>query len=288
MDPRSCIPRLFGRPRALIGMIHLDALPGTPSSARSVDEIAARAVEEARVFRAAGFDGLAVENMHDRPYLRRAAGPEIVAAMTAAAIAVRREVPLPLGIQVLAGSNREALAVAHAAGAAFVRVEGFVFAHVADEGMIEADAGELLRYRRAIGAGEIAVFADIQKKHAAHAITADVDLVETARAAELFLADGVIVTGTSTGRETDPAQVAAVADAVQVPVLVGSGVTPDNVAGYPRAAALIVGSWVKRDGLWSNPLDPQRVDAVARAFEATAGAGPSRAKDGSGARRAPV
>ncbi len=289
MDPRSCIQRLFGRPRALIGMIHLDALPGTPSSARSVAEIASRAVEEARVFRAAGFDGIAIENMHDRPYLRRAAGPEIVAAMTAAAISVRREVLLPLGIQVLAGANREALAVAQAAGAAFVRVEGFVFAHVADEGLIEADAGELLRYRRAIGAGDIAVFADIQKKHAAHAITADVDLVETARAAELFLADGVIVTGTSTGRETDPAQVAAVADAVQIPVLVGSGVTPDNVARYPRAAALIVGSWVKRDGLWSNPIDPQRVDALARAFEAAGKeAGPSRAKDGSGARRAPV
>jgi uncharacterized protein len=262
----SCIERLFGRPRALIGMIHLEALPGTPSSARSVSAIAAHAVDEARAFHAAGYDGVAIENMHDRPYLKRAVGPEVVSAMTAAALAVRGAVPLPLGIQVLAGANREALAVAHAAGAVFVRVEGFVFAHVADEGLIEADAGELLRYRRAIGATGVAVFADIKKKHAAHALTADVDLVETARAAELFLADGVVVTGTSTGRETDPGEVAAVADAVHIPVLVGSGVTPDNVARYPRAGALIVGSWVKRDGLWSNPLDPSRLETLARAF----------------------
>jgi membrane complex biogenesis BtpA family protein len=262
----SCIERLFGRPRALIGMVHLEALPGTPSASRSVSAIAAHAVDEARAYHAAGYDGIAIENMHDRPYLKRAVGPEVVAAMTAVALAVRNAVPLPLGIQVLAGANREALAVAHAAGAVFVRAEGFVFAHVADEGLIEADAGELLRYRRAIGATGVAVFADIKKKHAAHALTADVDLVETARAAELFLADGVVVTGTSTGRETDPGEVAAVADAVHIPVLVGSGVTPDNVARYPRAGALIVGSWVKRDGLWSNPLDPSRVETLARAF----------------------
>lgn len=266
MSEPSCIERLFGRPRALIGMIHLEALPGTPSASRSVSAIAAHAVDEARAYHAAGYDGIAIENMHDRPYLKRAVGPEVVAAMTAVALAVRNAVPLPLGIQVLAGANREALAVAHAAGAVFVRVEGFVFAHVADEGLIEADAGELLRYRRAIGATGVAVFADIKKKHAAHALTADVDLVETARAAELFLADGVVVTGTSTGRETDPGEVAAVADAVHIPVLVGSGVTPDNVARYPRAGALIVGSWVKRDGLWSNPLDPSRVETLARAF----------------------
>src|SRR6185295_9518480 len=112
---------------------------------------------------------------------------------------VRRAVKLPLGVQVLAGANREALAVALCCGAAFVRVEGYVFAHVADEGLIDASAGELLRYRRAIGAEHIKVFADIKKKHASHALTADVSLAETGRAAEFFLADGVIVTGSATG-----------------------------------------------------------------------------------------
>ena len=97
---------------------------------------------------------------------------------------VRRAVPLPLGVQVLAAANEEAIAVALACGATFVRVEGFVFAHVADEGLVEADAGPLLRYRAAVGAEHVRVFADIKKKHSAHAITADVDVVETAHAAE--------------------------------------------------------------------------------------------------------
>lgn len=258
--------------RALIGMIHLPALPGTPQSRLPLDAICEQAAAEARQYRDLGFDALLIENMHDRPYAKGAVGPEIVAAMTAAGRAVRAAVelplPLPLGVQVLAGANREALAVALACGAGFVRVEGFVFAHVADEGLIESCAADLLRYRRQIGADHIRVFADIKKKHSAHALTADVSLAETARAAEFFLADGVIVTGAATGATTDPAEVAAVRAATRLPLLVGSGITPGNVADYADADALIVGSSVKRDGVWSNPLDPGRMAALVAAFRA--------------------
>jgi len=185
-----------------------------------------------------------------------------VAAQVAAAL------NLPLGVQVLAGANREAIAVAHACGAAFVRAEGFVFAHVADEGLIDAGAGELLRYRRAIGADHVRVFADIKKKHAAHALTADVDVVETARAAEFFLADGVIVTGAATGRAADPREVAAVRAAIEAPVFVGSGLTPENFASFAGADGFIVGSSVKQDGVWTGPLERRRLLDVVRAFRA--------------------
>jgi membrane complex biogenesis BtpA family protein len=256
----------FGAPRALIGMLHVGALPGTPSSSASIDDLIRHTLDEARLYRDAGFTALALENMHDRPYLRSAVGPEITAAMTAIASQVKREIGLPLGIQVLAGANREAVAVAHASGADFVRVEGFVYAHVADEGLIESCAGDLLRYRRAIGAERILVFADIKKKHAAHAITADVSLVETAKAAEFFLADGVIVTGASTGVAASPGEVRDVADAAAVPVLVGSGITPANLADYSSAHGFIVGSSVKEGGLWCNPLDPVALRTLAGAF----------------------
>ena len=199
--------------------------------------------------------------MHDRPYLKGGVGPEITAAMTAIAREVKRETGLVLGIQVLAGANREALAIAHASGADFVRVEGFVYAHVADEGVIESCAGELLRYRRAIGAERVLVFADIKKKHGAHAITADVSIVETAKAAEFFLADGVIVTGAATGEPASPDEVRDVVRAVRVPVLVGSGITPANLAQFSTAHGFIVGSSVKQGGVWCNPLDR---DAVRR------------------------
>jgi uncharacterized protein len=265
LDRATFLAELGAPSRALIGMLHVGALPGSPAASQPLERIIETAVLEARVYAAAGYHAIFVENMHDRPYLRGAVGPETVAAMTAVVGAVRREVRLPLGVQVLAGANREALAVAAASGASFVRVEGFVFAHVADEGILESCAGELLRYRRSIAATHVHVLADIKKKHSAHAITADVSLAETARAAELFLADGVIVTGSATGVAADPADVDAVAAAVALPVLVGSGVTPENVAACAAAQGFIVGSFVKQDGLWSNPIDPGRALALARA-----------------------
>ncbi len=268
MDSRQAFTHLFGAPRALIGMIHVGALPGTPAAHHSIDKLVHEAVAEARIYRDAGFTALAIENMHDRPYVKSPAAPEIVAAMTAIGREVKRETGLPLGVQVLAGANREAIAVAHACGAEFVRVEGFVFGHVADEGYIDSCAGELLRYRRAIGAERVRVFADIKKKHSAHAVTADVSLVETAKAAEFFLADGLIVTGTATGEPAEAADVESVAKAVRTPVLVGSGLSPANIARYAAADGFIVGSSVKQGGLWSNPLDPAAVGAVAKAFAA--------------------
>jgi hypothetical protein len=254
-------------------MIHVAALPGTPRAELPVRKIAERAAVEARILADAGFDALLLENMHDVPYLRRRVGPEIVAAMTAAGEAVRAAVDLPLGFQVLAGANRAAVAVAHAVGGRFVRAEGFVFAAVADEGLLdEADAGPLLRYRKAIGAEAVRVIADVKKKHSAHALTADVDLTETAKAAELFGADGVVVTGTATGAPTSPDEVAAVRAAVDVPVVVGSGVTPESAPELlAHADALIVGSWYKEGGHWASPPDPRRARELVRAVEAARG-----------------
>lgn len=271
-DRASILQTTFGAPRALIGMLHVGALPGTPAAAptgaAAIDAALERAVTEAKAYAAAGFGALMIENMHDRPYAKRVVGPEVTAAMTAVGRAVRAAVKLPLGVQVLAGANREALAVALACGATFVRAEGFVFAHVADEGLMEADAADLLRYRRAIGAESIAIFADVKKKHSSHALTADVDVIETALAAEFALADGVVLTGTSTGRPADPEEVTHVSGAVKIPVLVGSGITPGNLREFAAADAFIVGSSVKQGGLWSNALDPARVAAMAEAFAA--------------------
>ncbi len=245
----------------MIGMVHVAALPGTPRSVHDISTIVGSAAEEARTLADGGVDAVLIENMHDVPYRMRQVGPEITAAMTAVACAIRRVVSLPLGVQILAGANQQALAVAQASEADFIRAEGFVYAHVADEGLMpDADAGALLRYRRAIGARHIAVWADIKKKHSSHAITADVDLAETARTAEFFGADALVVTGVATGRPTDPADLGTVKQAVGVPVVVGSGVTPDTLESlWPAADAFIVGSHIKTEGRWHNPPDPVRL-----------------------------
>jgi membrane complex biogenesis BtpA family protein len=241
-------------------MIHLGALPGTPAGSRSLREIEGRAVREVRIYREAGLHGCMLENMHDTPYLRGGVGPEIVAAMAVIARAVRDAARLPCGVQVLAGANREALAVALAAGLDFIRVEGYSFAHVADEGLIQSCAAELLRYRRAIGATRVQVWADVKKKHSSHAITADVGIGETAHAVEFMRGDAVIVTGAVTGDPPRPEDVREVRRATALPVFLGSGVTAANLAEFLDAAdGFIVGSEFKAGGKWSGPVDPRRV-----------------------------
>lgn len=265
---------LFPNPGTLVGMIHLRALPGTPRGTASPTAIVEAAVAEARLLRDLGIEGLIVENMGDRPYLLREVGPEIVATMTTAAAAVRREIPvLPLGIQVLAGANEHAMAIAHATGCDFVRVEGFAYSAVADEGLlVEASAGPLLRYRKAIGADDVRVFCDIHKKHSSHALTADLDLAEHARGALFCGADGVIVTGSATGEPTSAEDLQRAHVSPELPVLAGSGVTPRNAAELlPHAAAFIVGSSLKQDGRWVNPIDPPRVEALVAAVRGARG-----------------
>lgn len=267
----------LGRPAALVGMVHVQALPGTPFASLTPDQILRRAIADARVYAAAGFDALIIENMHDRPYVHGPKPPETVALMTHLALAVRDAAPkLPLGIQILSGGNAEALAVALATGASFIRCENFVFSHVADEGLLaKAEAGELLRYRRAIGASHIRVCCDIKKKHASHAITADVTLADAAHGAEFFGADALIVSGTATGMPTSTDDLAEARAATGLPLLVGSGVTPEQVDSLlVHADALIVGSYVKRDGLWSNDPDPRRCRTLVKARDRALSSGP--------------
>jgi len=254
--------------KMIIGMVHVAALPGTPAAALALPQIVKRARDEARIYKEAGIPMLMLENMHDTPYLKGQVGPEITAAMAVIGHEVKQALGLPCGMQILAGADVEALSAAHAAGLDFIRAEAFTFAHVADEGIIESGAARLLRHRKAIGAEHVKVFADLKKKHSAHAITADVPIAEEARAAEFFRADGVIVTGVCTGEPAAIDEVRAVKGAVRLPVLVGSGVTAENASAYLREAdGVIVGSYFKVDGLWHNPIDPARVERFGRALQ---------------------
>ena len=253
---------IFKVDKPIIGMIHLKALPGTPKFNNNINEIIDTALNEAELYKEAGIDALAIENMHDVPYLKNNVGPEVSSLMSIIAHEVKKVSSLPCGIQVLSSANKAAIAIAKNAQLNFIRAEGFVFGHVADEGYIDANAGELLRYRKEIDAEHIAVFADIKKKHSSHAITTDVSIVETAKAAEYFLSDGLIVTGFSTGKEANIEEISDIKKACKIPVIVGSGITIDNISQYISGSdAFIVGSYFKKDGFWENALEYDKIAA---------------------------
>lgn len=261
----NAIEALFGRRRAVIGVIHLPALPGAPGyEGERLDALVAQALAEAGRYRAAGVDGLIVENHGDIPFAKPGdIGHETVAAMAVIARAVRLEAGCAVGINVLANAALPALAVAKAAGCAFIRVNQWANAYVANEGFVEGEAAAATRYRALLRAPEIRVFADVHVKHGAHAITADRPIGELARDVEFFDADVAIATGSRTGDAASLEEVRAIAAGTVLPVAVGSGVNPANVGAILEVAdAVIVASWLKRDGVWWNEVDPDR----ARAF----------------------
>nr|CAH7719836.1 unnamed protein product [Callosobruchus chinensis] len=253
---------IFQKRCSVVGMVHVEALPGTPLFSGSVEKSVSKACKETEVYLKHNVGAIMIENMHDVPYVQsKHLGPEITATMSRVCSEMRKIIPdsVPFGVQVLACGNREALAIAKACAMNFVRVEGFVFSHIADEGITNANAGEVLRYRKQIQADDILVFTDIKKKHSSHYITRDISLIETAKAAEYFLSDGLILTGSATGVPAEENDLQQLKGAISLPILVGSGVTYDNLEKYLSADALIVGSYFKEGGKWSNEIDENRV-----------------------------
>ena len=175
---------------------------------------------------------------------------------------VQHAVSIPVGVNVLANGAIHALAVAQAGGASFVRVNQWANAYVANEGIIEGPAARATRYRSWLRAHDVRVFADVHVKHGSHAIVADRSIPELTRDAEFFDADAVIATGSRTGDAAQLGEVRTIRDATQLPLLIGSGVTPDNVGELLSVAdGVIVASALKEEGVWWTPVSQAKVRA---------------------------
>jgi uncharacterized protein len=264
----NALDRIFGVAKPIIGVVHLDPLPGSPRyEGKDVQAIYENGARDARVLADGGVDGIIIENAFDLPYARpEDIGFETVASLTAACLAAQRA-GLPLGIMCVANGIVPAIAVGKAVGARWVRANQWTHAYVAAEGLINSPAGRALRYRSNLrAAGEIAVFADVHVKFGAHAITADRSIEDQARDAEFLDADALIVTGTRTGVAPTVKDVGLVKESSRLPVIIGSGLdstTADELLSVADGA--IVGSWLKEEGYWWNPVDADRVHTLMEA-----------------------
>ena len=211
-----------------------------------------------------GVDGLMLENFGDTPFYPGRVPPHVVACMTRVGREVRQRFEAPLGVNVLRNDGCGALAVAHAIGAAFIRVNVLCGARVTDQGITQGIAHELLRQRVLLDATNIRILADVNVKHSAplgppRPLRQEVtDLVERGGA------DAVIVSGEGTGEATDLTELARVKEAAgETPVLVGSGVKAETIRELlAQADGAIVGTSLKVDGIATNPVDLARVKAL--------------------------
>lgn len=246
--------------RALVGMVHLEALPGAPRSALPMAEVVARAVADAGVLADGGCDAVLVENFGDAPFAKRL-GPDALAGLTVAVDAVVAAVGVPVGVNALRNDTPAALAIAHTTGARFVR--GNVWSGVAwtDQGVVEGCAREALDLRRRLAA-MVEVFADAHVKHATHTTTLEQAVLDNER----NLCDAHIVSGPRTGAAADPEELRRALAVASRPVFVGSGVSAENIALFAGAAGFIVGTSLKAAGR----LDPKRVEALVAARDGLA------------------
>jgi uncharacterized protein len=261
-DRGNAVLKIFQKTKVAIGVLHCPPLPGTPRyDGEAVETLYDRALRDAEAYVEGGIDGLIIENHGDLPFLKpHRIGPETAAAMAVITDRVGRAFDVPLGINVLANAGIPALAIAKSAGAAFIRVNQWANAYVANEGFIEGEAAEILRYRASISAKDVLIFADTHVKHGAHAIVADRSISELTRDVEFFDADAVIATGQRTGDSVDLQELEEIGRATRLAVLVGSGVTLSNVGAIlERAAGVIIGSSLKMDGTWWSAVDRQKV-----------------------------
>jgi len=224
------------------------------------------AVTDARAYERGGAHALFIENFGDVPFTKGSVAPETIAAMAAAGRAVRQSVNLPFGFNVLRNDARAALALCAVCGGSFVRINVHTGAMLTDQGLIEGNAYETLRYRQRL-CPQARILADVHVKHAVP--LGNWTIEDAARdTVERGLADALIVSGAGTGLAAELADVERVRrTAPATKILLGSGVTLANLRDFlPVVDGFIVGTSLKVGGKVSNPVDPKRVAALARAI----------------------
>jgi len=255
------LKELFEVEKPIIGMVHLQPLPGSPGyTGRKMEPIIEKALDDARALVAGGVNGLIVENMWDLPYF---VGSEVPPEeMTAHAVAARKvveAVDVPVGVNVVHNGGVVTLAIAVAAGARFIRVCLLTGARVWDTGELDHGcAARLIRKRKELGAEHIKILADVDKKHSV--AFPGIDLATHIEWTEFYLADALIISGKMTGIAPDLDKVKQAKQLADRPILLGSGATEDRIVDFLKYAdGAIVGTYFKVDGIAENPVDVNRV-----------------------------
>ncbi len=230
----------------VIGALHLPPLPGSPRF-RSRDDFMSElmdfALRNARRLEEAGFDAVILENFNDNPFRARVRDVRTISAITLIAYDVSRSLSIPVGVNILRNSCPEAAAIAIIANLSFIRCNAYCEALVSAEGVLRPLAREVQMVFSYFNR-KVKVLADVLVKHATplHRFSVE-DLVHDC--VERCLADAIVVTGSRTGKEPDLKLVRKVVECSRVPVLVGSGMTSENVRMYAMASGFIVGTYVK-------------------------------------------
>ncbi len=245
-------------------MVHMPALPGAPDSKLSMSELTRFALSETSKLERAGLDGCIVENVGDVPLYKENLPPYTVAAMATITKEVVRYTKMRVGVNMLRNACEEALSVAHISGAHFIRCNVLIGAYATDQGIIEGCAARVARLRKELDS-DVLVFGDVHVKHAYPIFNVEVEYAAQ-DLAERGGADAVIVSGPRSPIPPTFERVKKVRDAINKPVLVGSGIGLSNVKQfYQKSDGVLLGEPdFKIGGVWGGPSDEKAYQKAVR------------------------
>ena len=263
-EEKDHLERIFKNKKPIIGMIHLKPLPGSPlydPQKCDFEKVLEIALNEAKILKEEGVDGLQVENIWDYPYLPgEKIGYETVACLSIAASEVRKETGLPVGINCHLNGGDASLSAAVASGAQWIRVFEWVNAYISHTGITEGIGYQLARKRSFLRSTEICFFCDVHVKHGSHYIIHDRTIEEQAFDAESEGAEVLICTGFETGIAPTPERISSFKKSTSLPVILGSGINEKNAYELLNISdGAIVGSYFKTEGNWKNTIQRDRV-----------------------------
>ncbi len=249
----------FSNDKPIIGMVHLEPLPDSPGY-RSMDEVEESAVTDAVRLADGGVDGLLVENYGDRPFKKEISSLTL-SALTSVLKEVQNEVDIPMGLNVLRNDWRAALSISNVLDLSYVRINVFIGVTHTPAGTIEGEAPDIQRYKTKNNIGS-SIWADIDVKHGRSVYPKDPG-EGALEASERGLADALILSGKRTGKPPSVKDLETVADAVDEPILIGSGLNYQNMEELlQKADGAIVGSHFKKGGKTRNQVKPGRVERL--------------------------
>jgi uncharacterized protein len=252
----------LGKHKAVLGMVHLAPLPGTPFHEEgSLSRIIDTAVGSACALAEGGADGCLVQTV-DRVY---SPGEDSDPARTAAmavivnAIAQATGEEFQIGVQLMRNALKSSLAVAKVAGGSYIRAGALVGATLTAHGMVEARPLEVMEYRAKISARHVKIIAEVESMHFRW-FGEDRPVAEVARAAVGTGADAVALCHRDEDRVLQ--MITAVRQAApETPVILAGYTSHQNAARLLAAAdGAFVGTCLERGG-WGGQIDPARVRA---------------------------
>ena len=248
---------LFGTDKPVIGMVHLHAMPTDPKydPNEGVEGIVEAAKKDIIALQEAGFDGLLFCNEFAIPYTKNT---RIVTVATYARVIgeLKSIIKVPFGIT-YASNVYCAFDIAAATGANFVR------AHYHDTtagvfGMSNPDPGDVERHRCYVGCKDIPVLQAVIPEGTEMVAPRPIKQVVKTLCFNVN-PDGLLIYSTNPGADIDTEMVELCKQATDKPILASNGVKPNTVANILAVAdGCIVGTGVKYDGNFYNPVDPAR------------------------------